>query len=187
MLALALTAALAACSAQGADEPTRAGNQNGYVGAERSITQVDPDQRKPAPELAGAELGSTRKLSTADYSGQVVVLNVWGSWCGPCRAEAKDLQAASLQTAGTAQFIGLNTRDVDPGPPLAFARSFGVTYPSIFDPSGRVLVRLSGNLPLSAIPSSLVIDRQGRVAARIVGPISTISLVDLVDDVAAGR
>ena len=121
MLAVVL---LAGCSATGADEPTRAGNQDGYVGAERSVTIIPPDERKPAPDIKGAVLGQEGKeISTADLTGKVVVLNVWGSWCGPCRAEAPALQKASEATAGVAQFIGLNTRDFDQGPPVAFNRS----------------------------------------------------------------
>ena len=94
-----------------------------------------------------------KEISTADLTGKVVVLNVWGSWCGPCRAEAPALQKASEATAGTAQFIGLNTRDIDQGPPVAFNRSNKITYPSIWDPTGSVLVSLSGTLPPKAIPS----------------------------------
>ena len=143
MLAVVL---LAGCSATGADEPTRAGNQAGYVGAEKSVTIIPPDERKPAPDITGAVLGQDGKeISTADLTGKVVVLNVWGSWCGPCRAEAPALQKASEQTEGVAQFIGLNTRDFDQGPPVAFNRSNKITYPSIWDPTGSVLVSLSGN------------------------------------------
>lgn len=187
VVAAAAVALLPGCSVGAADEPTRGANQNGYVGAERSITQVAPADRKPAPTLSGRKLGSDATISTQAYAGKVVVLNVWGSWCGPCRGEAKDLQAASVQTAESARFVGLNTRDADPAPAMAFVRAFAITYPSIYDPDGKVLVQLSGNLPLSAIPSTLIIDTRGRVAARIVGPITTITLVDLIDDVAAGR
>ena len=144
---------LAGCSATGADEPTRAGNQAGYVGAEKSVTIVPPDERKPAPEISGAVLGQEGKeISTADLTGKVVVLNVWGSWCGPCRAEAPALQKASEQTADVAQFIGLNTRDADQGPPVAFNRSHQITYPSIWDPTGSVLVSLAGHAATQGHP-----------------------------------
>jgi thiol-disulfide isomerase/thioredoxin len=179
---------LAGCSATGADEPTRAGNQAGYVGAEKSVTIVPPDERKPGPEISGAVLGQEGKeISTADLTGKVVVLNVWGSWCGPCRAEAPALQKASEQTADVAQFIGLNTRDADQGPPVAFNRSHQITYPSIWDPTGSVLVSLAGTLPPKAIPSTLIIDEQGKVAARVVGPVTETTLVDMISDVAAGK
>jgi thiol-disulfide isomerase/thioredoxin len=185
MLAVVL---LAGCSATGADEPTRAGNQAGYVGAESSVTIIPPDERKPAPAISGDVLGQDgKKISTADLTGKVVVLNVWGSWCGPCRAEAPELQKASEQTAKTAQFIGLNTRDVDQGPAVAFNRANDITYPSIWDPTGSVLVSLSGTLPPKAIPSTLIIDKQGKVAARVVGAVTERTLVDMITDVAAGK
>ena len=176
------------CSSTGADEPTRAANTEGYVGAQKSVTIVQPAKRQPAPDIKGEVLGQDGKeISTADLKGKVVVLNVWGSWCGPCRGEAPALQAASEKTAKTAQFIGLNNRDFDQGPPVAFNRSNKITYPSIWDPTGSVLVSLSGTLPPTAIPSTLVIDKEGRVAARIVGPVTETTLVDMIGDIAAGK
>jgi thiol-disulfide isomerase/thioredoxin len=112
---------------------------------------------------------------------------VWGSWCSPCRQEAAGLQAASVATRADAQFIGLNTRDASPAAPVAFLRTQGVTYPSIFDPSGQSLLQLAGQVPPSAIPSTLVLDRQGRVAIRVLGQVSQATLVDMVAEVAAGR
>jgi thiol-disulfide isomerase/thioredoxin len=128
-----------------------------------------------------------KQISTGDLTGKVVVLNVWGSWCSPCRAEAPALQQASEQTAEVAHFIGLNTRDFDQGPPVAFNRANKITYPSIWDPTGSVLVSLSGTLPPTAIPSTLIIDEQGRMAARIVGTVTETTLVDMITDVADGK
>ena len=82
-------------------------------------------------------------MSTADYPGKVVVVNVWGSWRGPCRKEAPDLAAASQDSADVAQFIGLNIRDYDPAPARAFVRAFNVPYPSIYDPRGAELVKFT--------------------------------------------
>jgi len=176
-----LLAALTGCSGSGAS------NQDGFVGSTTAITQVPATERKPAPVVSGPALDGEETVSTAAYAGRVVVLNVWGSWCSPCRVEAKDLQAASVQTQGRAQFLGLNTKDSDPAQAQAFVRSFGITYPSIFDPDGSEVVKFTGLLPPNGIPSTLVIDRDGRVAARIVGTISEATLVDLIDDVANGR
>ena len=162
-------------------------NQGGFVGGQPSLTRIEPADRKPAPVISGRSLSGTQDISSADHPGKVVVLNVWGSWCAPCRAEADDLQAASVATADVAQFIGINTRDPDRAPALAFNRRFGVTYPSIYDPTGTVLIALSGQVPPKAIPTTLVIDRDGRVAARVTNTITKITLVDLVDDIAAGR
>lgn len=176
------------CSATAADEPTRSGDSDGYVGAQKSVTMIAPDERQAAPVITGALLGDDGgQIDAADFRGEVVVLNVWGSWCGPCRAEAPALQQASEQTKDIAQFIGLNTRDFDQGPPVAFNRANKITYPSIWDPTGSVLVALSGTLPPKAIPSTLVIDKQGRVAARIVGTVTETTLVDMITDVADGK
>ncbi len=178
---------LAGCSNPGADEPVKRAAQNGYVGGQASLTQVPPGQRKKAPVASGVRLGSDQTVSTADFAGKVIVLNVWGSWCAPCRKEAPDLQAASVETAKKAQFIGINSRDNDPAPAEAFTRAHQITYPSIYDPQGRVLLNFAGNLPLSTFPSTLIIDKVGGIAVRISGPISKVSLVDLIDDVAAGK
>ena len=169
-------------------DPSGAGAvEPGFVSGDRSITIVAPADRKPAPAVQGLRLGSDKSVSTADYPGRVIVINVWGSWCNPCRAEAKDLQAASTETADVAQFIGLNTKDYSPAAAEAFVRSFRITYPQIFDPEGKALVALAGNLPPNAIPTTLVIDAQNRVAARVAGTVTKITLVSLINDVAAGR
>ncbi len=175
------------CSATGADEGTRSAGQQGYVGVDRNLTRIPPDQRKPAPVISGARLGSQETLSTEAYAGKVLVINVWGSWCPPCRSEAPDLQAASVETKADAQFIGITSKDLDPAPAVAFVRASKITYPSIYDPSGKVLLSFGRDLPPSAIPSTMVIDKQGRLAVRILGPISKITLVDLISDVAAGK
>ncbi len=178
---------LAGCSATGSDEPTRSAGQQGYVGVDGNLTQIPPDQRKPVPVVTGPGLDAGQTVTTGGHDDKVVVVNVWGSWCPPCRAEAADLQAASVATKDTAQFIGITSKDIDPAPARAFVRDQKITYPSIFDPDGKTLLNYAGQLPPSAIPSTLVIDRQGRLAVRILGPISKLTLVTIVNDVAAGR
>ena len=162
-------------------------SQGGYVGVRPSVTLVSPAERKSAPEVVGARLGGSGTISTRQYAGKVVVLNVWGSWCGPCRLEAPDLARASQETASRAQFLGLNTKDPSPAAAEAFVRAFEIGYPSIYDPQGKVLLSFAGDLPPSGIPSTLILDGEGRIAARAIGPISKITLVTLIDDVAAGR
>ena len=184
-VALLLTAFLVVSGCT--NQSDKGGNQPGYVGVNASVTQVDPAKRKPAPVISGPKLGSTASLSTADYAGKVIVLNVWGSWCGPCREEAPGLQAAAEATKGTAQFVGLVVKDTAPAQSEAFVREFKISYPSIFDPTGAVLLPLAGDLPPSAIPSTLIIDKQGRIAVRVLSKVSQITLVDIIDDVAAGR
>ena len=178
---------LASCARTGADEQTRSAGQVGYPDVPRNLTRVPPDQRKELPTVSGPALGSNQAISTQDYRGKVVVINVWGSWCPPCRKEAPDLQAASVETKDVAQFIGITSKDYDPAPAEAFVRSFKITYPSIYDPSGKVLLAFAGDLPPSAIPSTMIIDRQGRLAVRVLSEVSKITLVDMINDVADGR
>ena len=175
---------LSGCTTTGADEGTRSAGQEGYVGVQRNVTQIAPADRTELPTVTGTSLDG-EPLSTTDFRGQVVVVNVWGSWCAPCRAEAPALQKASVATQGRAQFLGITTRDNDPAQARAFVRAFGITYPSIYDPDGRALLVFAGTLPPSAIPSTLIIDKEGRLAARVLGEISELTLVTMIDEVAA--
>ena len=188
-IAAALVAMLivASCARTGADEQTRSAGQVGYPDVPRNLTRVPPDQRKELPSVSGPALGSNQTISTQDYRGKVVVINVWGSWCPPCRKEASDLQAASVETKDVAQFVGITSKDYDPAPAEAFVRSFKITYPSIYDPTGKVLLAFAGDLPPSAIPSTMIIDQQGRLAVRVLSEVSKITLVDMINDVADGR
>jgi thiol-disulfide isomerase/thioredoxin len=181
------TMVLTGCTTTVADEPTRGAAQAGYPQSERNLTRIAPEERQFLPEISGPELGAKNMVSSQGYPGKVVVINVWGSWCAPCRSEAPELQAASEQTKGTARFLGITSKDYDPAPALAFIRAFSITYPSIFDPTGKVLLNFAGVLPPSAIPSTMIIDSQGRLAARVLGPITTTTLVDMITDVASGR
>lgn len=184
---LAAVLIVASCARTGADEPTRSAGQMGYPTVQRNLTRIPPDQRKELPTVSGPALGSNRTISSQDFLGKVVVINVWGSWCPPCRKEAPDLQAASVETRDTAQFIGITSKDYDPAPAEAFVRSFQITYPSIYDPTGKVLLAFAGELPPSAIPSTMIIDQQGRLAVRVLSEVSKITLVDMINDVANGQ
>jgi thiol-disulfide isomerase/thioredoxin len=186
-VALAATLILGSCARTGADEQTQNAGQVGYPTVPRNLTRIPPDQRQVLPTVSGPALGSNQTISTQDYRGKVVVINVWGSWCPPCRKEAPDLQAASVETRDVAQFVGITSKDYDPAPAEAFVRSFKITYPSIYDPSGKVLLAFAGQLPPSAIPSTMIIDREGRLAVRVLSEVSKITLVDMINDVASGR
>ena len=136
-------------------------------------------------ELEGTDLDG-KQLSLMDFRGKPVVVVVWGSWCSPCRAEAPDVVAAAKELGGTAEFVGLNIRDSSPDQARAFARSFELPYPSLYSPDGKAMLPFSGTLPPQAIPSFVVLDAGGRVAAAIPGELpSKTTLVDLTEDVAS--
>lgn len=121
-------------------------------------------------------------LDLTDLRGHVVVLNVWGSWCAPCRAEAPDLAAISAQTEPRGvRFVGIDVRD-NPAAARAFARNFGITYPSFDDQSGLVLAQFTGIIPVSAVPSTLVVDRAGVIRARVIGKVDASTLRGLIED-----
>ena len=111
-----------------------------------------------------------------------MVINVWGSWCSPCRKEAPALQSASVELGKQGvKTIGINTQDDDANKALAFERAFKITYPSVVD-NGALLLQLRGAVPANAIPPTLVLDDQGRVAARLSAPVTRTTLLDLVHD-----
>lgn len=156
---------------------TSAAGSSGTTG----LTIFADGERPDAPELQGTTLDGN-ELALSDWFGHIVVLNVWGSWCGPCRAEAPDLVRVAHETADRgARFLGIDTRDI-PAAARAYVRHYGLPYPSLSDPGGQVLVNLNGIIPISAIPSTVVIDPDGRVAARVVGPTDYATLRGLIDD-----
>lgn len=181
LVVLLLGAALSACS------NTAGTGDKGYVDGQGIITRLAPAERSRPGPVSGTTLEG-KPLSLDEYAGKVVVLNVWGSWCPPCRKEAPLLGDAARELAGDGVvFVGVNTKDSRPEQGLAFQRRYGVPYPSFFDPSGRTLLSFRGTLNPSAIPSTVVIDAQGKVAASILGEVpSGQTLVDLVRDVARG-
>jgi thiol-disulfide isomerase/thioredoxin len=180
---LALLAALTGCTTSSGDGVA---GQN-YQAGDGSITILAPDQRKAPGELRGATVDG-QQVDLASYHGQVVVLNVWGSWCPPCQKEAPALQAASQALAPKGvKFLGINIReDGNRARAAAFERTYGITYPSLFDSTGYLLA-LRGVVAASAVPSTVVVDAQGRIAARISGATTKDTLVDLVDDVLSGK
>jgi thiol-disulfide isomerase/thioredoxin len=182
---LAIVLLAGGCDA-GANDPNAAGGQQGYPDVGRNLTLIPPAERTALAEITGPDLAGDGTLSSKAYPGKVVVVNVWGSWCPPCRAEAADLQAASVETAEIAQFLGVTSRDRQTATAQKFVRENKITYPSIYDPSGQVLLPFSDVLPPSAIPSTMILDREGRLAVRVLGPISKITLVQMINDTANG-
>jgi len=181
---LAAGVALAGC---GSDANTIAGqamqgDQKGYISGDGTVQTVPPEEREITIELTGTTLEG-EPWDSADARGSVLVINVWGSWCGPCKAEAKDLQAVyeHFTSAGEpVEFIGVNDRDSQPTA-LAFQEAEGIGYPSLVDDGGRTLVALRGMA--NARPSTLVLDEQGRLAARVAGQVDESTLRGLVEDV----
>lgn len=164
---LALVAALAGCST-GTDAVASGGTFD-FVspGGKTDIFYDPPADRGTIGTLAGPDLmneGAT--VSVDDFPGQIVVLNLWGQWCGPCRGEAPALEQVYENTRdqGVA-FLGINVRDPQRDKAQDFVVDNKVGYPSIYDPSMRTLLALGGNFPTSVIPTTLVLDRQHRVAA----------------------
>lgn len=174
---------LAGCSAS-ADSEDAAAEGAGFVAGDGSIVVLDEAQRTPAPDLVGTTLdGEEFRLS--DHRGEVVVLNVWASWCAPCRAEAPTLAAAAAELADRGVlFVGLDTRDSDASA-RAFIDRFDITYPNVIDRDGRLQLLFSDSLPPQAIPSTLVVDRQGRVAGRVLGKASDSTLRALIEPLLA--
>lgn len=156
----------------------------GFIEGDGVITIVAPEDRADAPEFGAPLLGGEGDFQLDQALGEIVVLNVWGSWCAPCRKEAPDLQAVHEEYADDGvRFLGVNTRDgQSETAALAFEEEFGVTYPSVVDPHGEALLAFRETLPPAAIPSTLVIDREGRMAVRILGPIGRASLSGIVGD-----
>ena len=159
----------------------------GYVTGDGTVRLVEAAQRDQPVELSGRDLDG-KPLDLADLHGRPTGVVVWGAWCVDCRAEAPELVAAARRLDGTAHFVGIDVRDGSAEQAKSFVRRFGVPYPSIYSPDGQALLQFQGTLSPRTIPSTVVLDSQGRVAASIIGRIpSTTTLVDVVKDVAAGR
>ncbi len=159
----------------------------GFYSGDGTVHVVDGADRDGAVELTGTDLDG-KPIDLADYRGRPVVIVVWGSWCAPCRAEAPDVVAAAKEIGSKAQFVGINLRDASTTTGDAFVRRFDVPYPSVYSPDGRAMLQFQGTLGPNSIPSFVVLDADGRVAASILGPLpSKQTLVDLVDDTISGR
>jgi len=152
--------------------------EESFVSGNGSVSYIKQSDRIAAPQLSGMSL--TGKNYTFS-GGQVAVVNVWASWCAPCRAEAPTLAALSEKYSDVA-FIGILTRD-NPATAEAFTRRFALPYPTLIDDS--VLIGFRQSLPANAIPSTVVIDKNGHVAARISGEVTVASLSELIEKVSS--
>jgi thiol-disulfide isomerase/thioredoxin len=140
--------------------------------------------RPLAPDFSGTTLTGS-KLSFSDYRGKVVVLNFWGSWCVPCREEASTLAAvASKYQPSGVSFLGVDVRDTTASA-LAFARSFHVAYPSVSDPSSAITLDFTAKVPIAGTPTTLVVDRTGRIAGAVFGTVTYPELTAILAKVTA--
>ncbi len=179
----ALVASLAACSGGSGDPADTAG----YVGGAGQITVVPVADRKDAPVLSGDDLAGDA-LTTADWKGQTIVVNVWGPWCPPCRKEMPVLKQVSEEYADRdVKFVGvLNRSKSDTA--AAYNEKVGITYPTFADQGGRLELKFNDSLPTVAVPTTWIIDPNGKVAVRIaVDDLDDSTLSGLIDDVQAGK
>ncbi|MEV7009636.1 TlpA disulfide reductase family protein [Streptosporangium sp. NPDC051022] len=180
LAAAALLFAVAGCAGNQGAQPQSGDTR--FVPGDGRITMFEAADRKAAPAVEGETLdGGSATLGA--HKGKVVVLNFWASWCAPCRAEAPVLKDIAAKTkAGGVEFLGIDFKDRK-ADALAFERNLGTGYPSIFDQPGKVALSFQGTVPPAAIPSTLIIDRQGRIAARALGAVKYNDLLDAVTKV----
>lgn len=175
---------LSACADSQSDRYGTNGSDTRYVAGDGTTQVLSGKARKPAPRVSGTDLTGA-KVSLAQYRGRVVVLNFWASWCAPCRAEAKTLEALYRKHKKSGvKFLGINIKD-DRTAARAYERAQKVTYPSLYDQSGQVALGFRETVPPKAIPSTIVIDSNGRVSGRIIGEATYSGLDKLIDTVAA--
>ncbi|MFJ8210984.1 TlpA family protein disulfide reductase [Streptomyces sp. NPDC096033] len=183
-LASALT--LTACGDSGSKSAGSAGGN--YVTGPSGISTVAKGDRAEGPRLDGATVDG-KTLDTTTLKGKVVVLNVWGSWCPPCRAEAPYFAKVSKELGDAGKdvaFVGINTRDNSTQNAAAFEQNFGITYPSLYDPDGKLILRFpKGTLNPSAIPSTVVLDKEGKIAARTLAAVNEEQLRSMIDPLLA--
>ncbi|HWG13035.1 MAG TPA: TlpA disulfide reductase family protein [Streptosporangiaceae bacterium] len=183
-MALAGACGMAACSGHIADN-TPASNGTNFVAGDGTATYYQPGHRTAAPGVSGTTLSGS-KLSVSSYRGHVVVLNFWGSWCAPCRKEAPTLVVLSQQYRPKGvRFVGVDIRD-QTSAAQAFVQNFSIGYPSLNDPSDQVALEFRGAASAAAIPSTLVIDQNGRIAGRVIGTVSNGSLNTILSKLTAG-
>lgn len=173
---LALALALTGCATSEGDSLAtqwEEASDKGFVSGDGTSVSIPPAQRTDPVEFAGVtEFGDD--LSSADTRGAVTVVNFWYAGCAPCRAEAPDLVASYAEFAPQGvNFVGVNTRDQE-AQAIQFAEEFGIEYPSIMDVAGGRAVQraFAGQVPLNAVPTTLILDTEGRVAHRVLGQLA---------------
>lgn len=169
---LSLILAVSGCAGAGVSS----GDEQSFVSGDGTVTVLKAADRKPAPVIEGRTLNGS--LFRADSGVRVV--NLWASWCAPCRAEAPTLSRLAKEYSGKVQFVGMLTRD-NVASASAFVKKFDLTYPTINDEA--LILSFAGTLPPNAIPTTLVIDGQGRVAARLSGEVTDSALSGVINSI----
>ena len=186
LAAAAIALPLAGCS-QDADKAQNAvatgGNFEFITPGGEKVINYEESERKPLRTFSGEDVRDTDKtISLEDYEGEIVVLNSWGQWCAPCRAEADDLQEihTELQKRDLGTVLGINVRDYNPQVSNDFLEDNGLTYPSIYDPPFKTAAALGG-VPTSVVPTTIVLDKQHRPATVCLRSITAQDVMDVVD------
>ncbi|MEO8283977.1 MAG: TlpA disulfide reductase family protein [Pseudarthrobacter sp.] len=176
----ALTLGLSACAQEDAlAKQAKAGDNKNYIAGDGSVTEFAADDRKSAVAVNGTLFNGTT-VTPEDFQGTVTVLNFWFAACAPCRVEAPLLEELHQEFKDQGvQFFGVNLRD-EKATAEAFDKTFNLTYPSFDDKNGSVLLAVSGIVPPGAVPTTLVLDKQGRVASRVLGEIQKGTLKALI-------
>lgn len=186
LAAAAVALPLAGCS-QDADNAQNAvatgGNFEFITPGGEKVINYEESERKPLRTFSGEDVRDRDKtISLEDYEGEIVVLNSWGQWCAPCRAEADDLQEihSELQKRKIGTVLGINVRDYNPQVSNDFLKDNGLTYPSIYDPPFKTAAALGG-VPTSVVPTTIVLDKQHRPATVFLRSITAQDVMDVVD------
>ena len=186
LAAAAIALPLAGCS-QDADNAQNAvatgGNFEFITPGGEKVINYEESERKPLRTFSGEDVRDTEKtISLEDYEGEIVVLNSWGQWCAPCRAEADDLQEvhSELQKRKIGTVLGINVRDYNPQVSNDFLEDNGLEYPSIYDPPFKTAAALGG-VPTSVVPTTIVLDKQHRPATVFLRSITAKDVMDVVD------
>ena len=182
-LAVVLSFSLSACANDSLADQFRAGDNKNYIAGDGTVSEfAEANRGEPVVWSGPTESGGL--LKSDQLTGVVVVMNFWYAGCAPCRAEAPDLVAVNNMFVGkNVQFVGVNVRDTAETA-RAFDRNFSITWPSIIDAqSGFAVLAFTGVVTPQAVPTTLVIDKQGRVAARVLGQIEKSTLKALIQRV----